>query len=914
MLKPALITCLAAACALAAAQTGAEDVLRNATSARTPSPDKAVNPEQALGAKLRDFALKNKDLTPATAAQRWLDLAHALQALPQTDRGPFSGFDNSLSRDLIAALPPPDSWPIISAKLAQGSAPSDRVLLALTDELLGNESECTTTLLQLQSALAAGSYHQKAQLARILVLLAQAKDDKQLLIKELRAQVAAGGSADDSLGIDIPPLTAYMDEASALSLLKEILTTAHDEVVVKPGDPVSSLAAKVALENLDQLKVAQWGLVQTPEEGALYDVLKKRFGKTSGLVRRGIRDSAQAAQPHYFAYLIAHGRDAEAKELLASERMDFDIAETPEIEYLKKANKIDAAIDMLREVAKENTLMGDEYVRLAYDAGKDISAQSENQSPNDPNVLTRRGQYEQAAALLTERLAGKAPPSRDAPGWDASRLYALGKKYGRHDWVDLALAKGTAALAGTEDFFGYDWLPDAMIDSGRGPEAERLLADRIRKNGMRNREALELLAHLYYKVKRYEDVVALMENAEGWEHNDVKDLYLSGKATGSPALELAESLLNIGRTQDALRVTKYVIDGHLDEDAPFEVLLRFPPPTAHAVLDRLSQRHPLVPRPLIYKAELLRREGHLQDAERCVNRALQLDPQDATGSYQGVRFKVFSVYAAIEKALGRTSESDRFEKLFKASAALGTFKDWDPTVSEQQYVRHFVATLENDPADYYTRFELASSLARSEPKKAEAELDHAIGDLVQALKGGAVCPDIVDYATDNIQEAYRRCLARHSGVEANYLMGRLLFWRSDPRAGLELFTKALAQGCATPSVWSSLEQIARYVSLPVSLQQQVSEKTSSLWPVDYHRALFVKDCRGLWATVEPALTPPLTSDPIFDLRASRLAMAASQNYGLQTPSMPHVPGTQMESDIVVDELIPLLTFTRGSHP
>src|SRR5207302_3553445 len=121
----------------------------------------------------------------------------------------------------------------------------------------------------------------------------------------------------------------------------------------------------------------------------------------------------------------------------------------------------------------------------------------------------------------------------------------------------------------------------------------------------------------------------------------------------------ASALLATGRKEEALKIADDLLDHNPGLDRAYELRLQLGGNSILARLDELFARDQFEERPLIWKAELLRRENKLEEAEKTVRQAISIDPSDGEQG-PGDRMRAYAVLADIREARSDKKEADFF--------------------------------------------------------------------------------------------------------------------------------------------------------------------------------------------------------------------------------------------------------------
>lgn len=167
------------------------------------------------------------------------------------------------------------------------------------------------------------------------------------------------------------------------------------------------------------------------------------------------------------------------------------------------------------------------------------------------------------------------------------------------------------------------------------------------------------LAEIYARAGRHEDVATLLEKTPWWGGVDLIDLADEHKAL--PPLA-AKALQMRGRENEAVAILKSHLLDNPGDDAAYLTLTEILGSAAIPWLDELQARDRFEERPLIWKAQLLKKAGKLDEADATVRQALKIDPTDGEQK-GGDRGRAYVVLADILKAEGKSDDAAFFERV-----------------------------------------------------------------------------------------------------------------------------------------------------------------------------------------------------------------------------------------------------------
>ena len=538
---------------------GADEVLKRVSAAvgAKDKPDEKADPATELQRMVSSFKKKSATLPPAEAATQWLALLDAYATIPQEELYRSNAFGDRLSVSLLLqALPPSSAWP---------------ALTKMMDERAAKDSSAVQDALRLLSAvLRSDSAAQKAaekafrervekdtkmqdyekqnylpQLDQLAVELARTfgtpEERVALFEQELASRLANDEKARQQYygTMEVPDLVKLVGAEKATPLLKKVMRLDADAGF--SGKATQALAAKIALEDMAEMKRAHWSLIQTSADLALYEAMKKKF-PAGGMWGRGEADVV------YVLSLISAGRSAEAgaaiKEILSQGNNNGFSLMGGLLTDLQRRGQGKAVLALLKEMlASDPTLpLWSDFITLSAQEGAAAEAlelmEAKLKDPKLPggargkieplhaNALLAADKVEEGITVL--RALIKASPAKGGEagddkvnelqarwkrlGMDISpqklleyerrargqadaggrmdlssglRLSRLGTLLNRPELVDEGMAAAKEAMAQRlpQDLDTYLITPfvKLLVELKRGPEAEAALLDAVVK-------------------------------------------------------------------------------------------------------------------------------------------------------------------------------------------------------------------------------------------------------------------------------------------------------------------------------------------------------------------------------------------------------------------------------------------------
>jgi len=669
--------------------------------------------------QIKAFASNAKALTPEAAAKEWFRLALKVVTKPtQEEMSSPSGFSFNPERSakLMAALPPPASWPIIEqlakARIAGGAKALGDYLILLTAQVLQanvpGEWQTLDTLIA-KAPKGGGGYGDS--IFSIYADLATTNRDAARLDKALR--LSAHTPRYDGT-VEVPDVVSVMGAAKAEVLLRDLILNYQVSFPYNgSGEATGALARKIALDNLAKLKAPQWGLAASIDAAALYEGLQQRFpvkpekpGAAVDGPQRMSRSNPdtlrQTARIYYVLGLIVHGKaDQAAATVIHS---NGDPLNSPSMamatyELYRKGYSVELYTFLSQVLEKHPELP----LWKVYIEASTMTGHSENLLANlrkglaEPkqsavqkvviearlaDALLAAGQVDEGVAMLKRAMAAKATDLSEAnlskPDLGI-KLAKIGHLLKRDDWLEAGLAatedvgkpvqlgQGSSTIAGS-----VVGVAEFLFSIGRGPQAEHLLIENLkikdpnRMSYFGSSSPLVELASIYERAGRPADVVELMDSAKDWSSGDLVTEYKQLDQAGRPFGYIAASALAAtGNQAAAARIDLAVLQDFTSYDPAYKLYLDLKGPAAVPFFASLYKLDQFEERPLIWIAESLRRDGKLEEAEKYARQAIAVDPSDGD-QHLGTRLLAYSVLADIREARGAAGEAAELRSAVKA--------------------------------------------------------------------------------------------------------------------------------------------------------------------------------------------------------------------------------------------------------
>jgi len=247
----------------------------------------AEKPSEAkkLQQDVKEFATNNAALTPLKAATEWLALLDRFLALQVQERFADGSETPLQQNDLLDALPGPAAWNdlrklVDNRPKQQGSrAASEVALRLLAHTLTGDRSAQTNDVAAIGSLAKTGrnKYLWQNVAQQLNQAALEMSDDPAAVITALEQQLNGAAKSRTPRPLRLPDLVSIAGEEAATTFLRRALRTPNVQISIEEGDEMRSLARRVALELIAELKLPQWQLASSLDGIELFEAMDKKF-------------------------------------------------------------------------------------------------------------------------------------------------------------------------------------------------------------------------------------------------------------------------------------------------------------------------------------------------------------------------------------------------------------------------------------------------------------------------------------------------------------------------------------------------------------------------------------------------------------------------------------------------------------
>jgi tetratricopeptide (TPR) repeat protein len=573
---------------------GASALLQQVEESHAKPGSKQTNEVSNLRDDLKAFSKNAAALAPADAAKQWLELVDRAAKIQQQAGGSDNSSDMPVSgQDLLAALPPPVDWSTLAQAIAERPKPTqnqaetreiglDLLAATLTGDIHGRNLAITNLEEKANQADTPMAMMYGEFLRELSQALVATSADPDAALNSLEQQMSAA-SPENPATLEVPNLVAQVGPQKAEAFLRRALVAPNVILQFNQPNATSRLAQKLGLELLDQMKIPQWGLVNSIDSVELYEAMDKHFGEKTNTpvalpgLPAGIRfpqpgfqmnDTKGLARVYYMLGLISRGQTqqavAAAKRAKGFESDQFASA----FDAMDRAGYAVQLDDFLYQLLSQDPALPywDQYVEFAAKAGQtdrmvalvrgtlarpDLS---DNRKASLRQILftalLAADDVDEGVQEMRRLMTNNVPPEPGMESYNKGQLGAMLARIGvlmtNSEWTDEGIIAARQWLTNSSVTERSPWetepviasLTQTLLELNRGPEAESILADALANatrpgnserdydwEGPPGRQILTALAVLYYKAGRHDDVLLLLQNSPDWGARDLSDLF-----------------------------------------------------------------------------------------------------------------------------------------------------------------------------------------------------------------------------------------------------------------------------------------------------------------------------------------------------------------------------------------------------
>ncbi|MCH8978062.1 MAG: tetratricopeptide repeat protein [Armatimonadetes bacterium] len=871
-------------------------------------------------------------MSAAEAGERWVDLLKMSFSVGR-ERSMFGMSDSEPPIDrVMAALPPPESWPAIQSAVARIGAeevPEGSIgKLAFLSALLNSDVD--------------------AQERAISGLVEGATDDRRGSTYQLHQLYAHWGAAHRDKGhIKRSLAMLYQDEemyyggfSAAILLLdpadRDEIVKLYFENISDPSEPYGATEELLRFYRAAALKygsassesgwqvLAAFGTREQFEEycrksGAFKSVIEDRELTEAIVNLQEDGTYKTVALAYYIVNLAIDGFGDDAVKILLSKDLSesslrLDAVDLDELRLVSKLARIAETLGRVLDASPGTQLWTVFATASARSRNGELLISVSRRalaSDNLPADLRPEVQVSLARGLLAAdrmdaaidlllRISEQNESGRRIEeshlNTVLSMILDLGLVLDRDDIIDTALAR-MSGLRNQYTSYTAQLYADRLIQTDRLVRAETLLLTAIEQSlsdlemsmyGISQIEGLAgSLLKLYAKAGRYDDVVYMLVNAPAWPWEDLSD---SLDEMGSDvAISAATALHKIGRSGEALNIVKDALIVASGNDRAYELLVDIAGADSVELLDQLFELDPFEERPVIWKAQVMLNAGDYDAAERLARQAVSIDPSDGEQG-KGDRMRV---YAILSEALAKQGEAAEAKMYAGAVQAIRMSEHADDLYAAgltDRAIALYKDSLDIFEDAYCIQSRLAVQLVESGQPEAAAKHFRKAFELMPDSFGRVEshcfgCEHIFD--TIQAQDIAMSALLalrkeRPDKPQISYLLGYVLDTRGQSEQAVVHYERAVELDPMYLNAWSRLSSSYDSLNAPYEKRERAALAAVRLDPFGKHGGSMyqhsILDLKELWRIGEEAHSKRMKrSDSLFDLPAARKRLAEQKD-------------------------------------
>jgi tetratricopeptide (TPR) repeat protein len=695
--------------------------------------------------------------------------------------------------------------------------------------------------------------------------------------------------------IEVPDLITLLGPDKARSLLRDLLVS-RSVLEFKSGQATRDLAREIALNEINRLQKAPWSLACHFDAGDLFLALDKKFSEKDDyhyqeaklyhlyrLVIRGETDEAvrltlddQTRKPNVPEYYHSQIMDELERQGHAGEVYQFQrqlLDRMDPFPYWESFARLSARLGKQQELMelarkyadKPGSKGGFDSLKVLFDCSLAVNNIDQARASFDAAFQKAAGgnlsedELGHFSAMATTWLAA----ARTSPFSESQKKTAIQQ------------AKDLLALVKINDYrtssFGQT-LVDILVVEKRPKEAEgvvALLLDAVpakRESFSSDTSVppqLLLAAEFHSRRGHHARVLELLDRDPRWNASDLSQiLHEKCPGTQTPLGHLAALALQAEqRPAEARAVVARMIREATPFDPTYELALSmFPPDELATMLGEGAASDRFEERPLIWKAEWLRREKRLEEALKVIREAVAIDPSDGEIG-KGRRMTAYVIWGRIARDLGdqttaqlmqqvekaiRLAESgDELEKAGLTSRAIAAYEDSLKFFSDAYCIQSRLAlrlSEEGRTREAILHYERAFELMPDSFGRMES---HCFG-CEGAFRG--------KIAESTAERVFTRLIAENPRKpQLHYLMGYLREQNKKHAESLRHYTQAIELDPDYLNAWKKIAELEDDTHVPASLRDQAAIRLLDLDPMTRHvkpKISRMSDLRLMWQSIE----------------------------------------------------------------
>lgn len=330
------------------------------------------------------------------------------------------------------------------------------------------------------------------------------------------------------------------------------------------------------------------------------------------------------------------------------------------------------------------------------------------------------------------------------------------------------------------------------------------------------------LVSLYSEAGQYADVLTLLDQANGWNAEDLENVY-SYTAQGNIQTLAALALHHTGQSENASKILRtYLRYYDNSSDAAYAALIEVEGASAAPFLKVLQAEAPFEERPLIWQAVLEQQADNLDSAEALARAAIEIDPTDGEMD-EFDRLRAYALLGEILAAQG-SDEAELYLNIVKAVDTAEIGDRYRVAGLKSQALIHYNEAINLFKDAYCVRFRTAVELeAAGRIEEAEEHFEAAYTLMpdqfgrIESHCFGCEGAFSGERAGSIAERVFTRMLKeRPNKPSLHYLMGYLKESQDEQAEALEHFKRAVELDPLYYNAWGHIRSLASSSASPDS--------------------------------------------------------------------------------------------------
>jgi tetratricopeptide (TPR) repeat protein len=369
---------------------------------------------------------------------------------------------------------------------------------------------------------------------------------------------------------------------------------------------------------------------------------------------------------------------------------------------------------------------------------------------------------------------------------------------------------------------------------------------------MNTDEAAYRLCRVYFAANRPQDLLLVLRNYPCQSGKDVGELLVIPKALGTTfnvdplalpfGYYIGWALSKKGNKDLAVRVLERLLIEAPTVDEAWQLLGSLSVQRSLALSEVLHRLFPTETRPLIWKAECLRRLNRTNQALALISEAIQMDPSDSVSGSE-YRFLALKVLKGIELQLGNISAANRCERQIDAGKVAAKAYLFKKNGFLPQAIDLFVQSLKLSPTDYVAEERLSQCLegkgrfadARRHRQEAYRLLPKCFG---RTTDMNWDFDDLLE-SPEKIEVGLPILMATPPTAASCYLIGRCLSALGDQPKAIRMLKKSVGLDPKFVLAWDLLIELGHQGYIDKKLTETAAYKVVDLDPMSRRQNFYL---------------------------------------------------------------------------